>query len=335
MKVAIVGCGLIGRRRAFAVFNTQKDEVKLVIDIDMQRAKLLSEEIGCEYSDDWKKVLLREDIESVIVSTPNKYLMPISISALKAGKNVLCEKPPGRNLTETQIMADIAMQTNKILKIGFNHRYHPAIWEAYQTVCMRKEIGEIKFLRAIYGHGGRLNYDQEWRGNLELAGGGELLDQGVHIIDLFHWFVGSFSTVIGITATFNKNLQLEDNAFVLLETLDGKIAQFHTSWTQWRNRFSFEIFGNDGFVRIEGLGKSYGVETLTIGYRRLEGGVPDENKIEYPEIDISWQKEWDEFRNAIIEDRQPMGNISEGLRVMQTVDAIYKSAKIGQMVKII
>ena len=349
MKVGIVGCGLIGKRRAQIVHQSSNDEVIILADVDQTWADKLAEEVGGQATTDWEEVVFREDLDVVVVATPNKYLMPVTVIALENGKHVLCEKPPGRNFTETEQMVDAARKSGHVLKIGFNHRHHPAIWKAHE-VCHQGEIGPIMYGRAIYGHGGRPGYEKEWRADADLSGGGELLDQGVHIIDLLRWFMGNFQEVAGFVDTYHwdlgffspqtmhyasldkNNPQLEDNAFAQLRTANGQIAQLHTSWTQWKNRFSFEVFGHDGYVRIEGLGGSYGMETLTIGKRRPESGPPVEEVIEFPGPDLSWQLEWEEFISGIREGRQPLASGEESLATMRTIAAIYESAHTGKIV---
>ena len=349
MRVAIVGCGLIGHKRAEVIRRSPSDELVLVVDSDQVRAKDLAQGSDCRYASDWQSAVAASDVDAVIVATPNKLLAPITAAALLAGKHVLCEKPPGRSLGEAQQMANAAGNASRVLKIGFNHRHHPAVVRAHELV-RQGAIGPLMFLRAVYGHGGRPGYDKEWRADPDLAGGGELLDQGVHIVDLSRWFLGEFTEVYARTSTYYWNLgfypsqpgaegsspraQLEDNAFALMITNDGKVAQFHTSWTQWKNRFSFEAFGRDGYVRIEGLGGSYGTETLTFGSRNAESGPPDEERFEYPGPDLSWQSEWEEFAVAIHEGRQPMASGEDAVETMRVTQALHTSAATGQPVHI-
>jgi predicted dehydrogenase len=253
---------------------------------------------------------------------------------------VLCEKPPGRSAVETAQMAAAASRSGCVLKVGFNHRHHPAVWQAHQA-CAEGVIGTPHFIRAVYGHGGRPGYDKEWRGSADLAGGGELLDQGVHILDLCRWFIGEFNQVYAQTATYfwplgyfagENSPRMEDNAFALLRTAAGQTAQFHTSWTQWKNRFSFEVFGDKGYIRIEGFGGSYGIESLTIGLRRQESGPPDEQHLQFEGPDLSWQAEWQEFKDAVANHRQPLASGEDGLQTMRLLEALYASARTDQVV---
>lgn len=333
MKIGIVGCGLIGDRRA-QVARASGDEVLLVADIEPERAQMTAKTVGGEWTDDWRGVTSHPQIEAVVVATVNKSLLPITRAALQSGKHVLCEKPLGRNAYEAKEMMETAENANRVLKVGFNHRHHPALWRA-QQMAQSGKIGPLMSIRAAYGHGGRPGYDQEWRGDPELAGGGELLDQGVHVIDLCRWFMGDFVQVSGMLGTwFWQVAPLEDNGFALLRTAQGQVAQVHTSWTQWKNLFRFEIFGRDGFLLVNGLGGSYGVETLTLGKRRPESGPPLMETWEFPGPDISWQAEWEEFKKAIQEGRQPLGNGHDGYQAARVIDAIYESSKTGRVVEL-
>lgn len=332
-NVAIIGAGLIGRKRAVALKKIVDCKLRVTVDINEDAAKSLASEFGGEVETDWEKVVIRSDINVVIVATYNKYLTPISVAALENKKHVLCEKPLGRNLEESRLILDASQRNGVILKTGLNHRYHPAIAKAKELV-VNGEIGEIYFLRCRYGHGGRVGYEKEWRADKELCGGGELLDQGVHVVDLFRWFAGDFDEAFGYIQTYFWNMEVEDNAFAIFKKDNGVIASMHTSWTQWKNLFSFEIFGSEGYLIIEGLGRSYGAETLKMGKRKPEGGAPDEEILEFPGPDISWEEEWKEFILAIEEGREPSGNGWDGYQANRMIEAVYESAKMGKVVKI-
>jgi predicted dehydrogenase len=262
-------------------------------------------------------------VDIVVVCTSNKFLAPISIAALRAGKHVLCEKPMGRNVTEAVQIAGVARDAERVLKVGFTLRFHPALRRARELIG-RGELGPLFYVQGVYGHGGRPGYEKEWRGDPELAGGGELLDQGVHLLDLSRWFLGDLEVVAGITPRWHWEVApLEDNAFMLLRGRNGEVANLHTSWTMWKNRFWFEVLGRDGYARIEGLGGSYGVETLTVGRRRSTGGVPEETVVTFDAPDPSWNEDWGDLLAAIAEQRSPEVGHEDGLAVMKLVDEIY------------
>lgn len=322
----------MGSRRAAVLFDAG-ERLIVVADVDLERASLLTDSTGARATASWQDAI-EADVDAVIIATPNKFAAPIAIAAAASGKHVLCEKPLGRNTAEAAAIVAAARSAGVTLKTGFNHRHHRAIERAHRLV-RSGAVGEPCFLRCVYGHGGRPGYDKEWRGDADLAGGGELLDQGVHVVDLARWFLGEFVEVSAMAATWVWNIgPLEDNGFLLMRTADGKVASVHTSWTQWKNRFSFEVFGRDGYVRVEGLGGSYGPERLIVGRRRPESGPPDEQVEEFPGEDRSWQAEWAEFTSAIREGREPLGNGEDGLEALRLIQAAYEASRTGSVVKL-
>jgi len=331
MKVGLIGAGRQGLRRARAIKGSE-DKLVVITDINLDTAKSLACDMKCEATVNWEDVVKRKDIDIVVVTTPNHLHAPISILALKNGKHVLCEKPLARTPEEAMKIVGVATETKMKLKCGFNLRHHPAIQQARKWFDGGL-IGELMFLRCYYGMCGRLGYERDWRANPEIAGGGELLDQGIHVLDLFHWFAGSFSRVLGFTATMFWNTPVEDNAFVLLRTNKGLVASLHASWTQWKNLFLFEIYGKDGYITVEGLGGSYGVERAMLGKRSFSEPF-NEKVVEFRGEDTSWLEEWREFVAAIKEDREPLGNGSDGLEALKLVYAVYESNNKGCVVKL-
>lgn len=340
-NVAIIGAGLIGKKRALALSGFKECQIKVIVDSNLEAAVRLSKELGGDVETEWEKVVVRKDIDIVNVATVNKFLAPISIAALRNGKHVLCEKPLGRNRKESERIIDEAKKNGAVLKTGFNHRHHPAIIKAKYLVN-NDALGKVYYIRCVYGHGGRQGYEKEWRTNKGLSGGGELLDQGVHVVDLFRWFLGEFKEVHGLISTYYWNVKVEDTAFALFKTRKGQTAIMHTSWTQWKNRFNFEIYGEKGYLIVDGLGGSYGTERLIVGKRKksiykkgsfLEG-PPDERILKFPGPDISCRKEWQEFFSAIKENREPLGSGYDGLMANKLIEAVYESARIGRTVKI-
>ena len=330
MGVAVIGCGLIGARRAAAAAAHPLTKVIKVVDTDSVASHELAEKYECEASQDWRQVVEDTSISVVVVSTPNVFLAPIAIAALRESKHVLIEKPPGRNLEEALEIASAARRANGArLKLGFNHRYHPAIARA-REMLNQGEIGDVLNVRARYGHGGRPGYESEWRGDPKLAGGGELTDQGVHVVDLLNWFIGMPETAYCAVQTAVWPIApLEDNAFGILRYREGAIASMHTSWTQWKNLFSFEVFGRKGSLSIEGLTGSYCDQRLTIVLRKPTGGPPDIAEEVFTGPDCTWAAEWDDFARGIVEQRSYLGTPDEGVAAMTTIDALYRSARDG------
>ena len=339
MKVGIVGCGQIGRRRAEVVHSSPVDEVVIVADNDETRSNALGADMHCRSVTDWRVLTEDPQIEAVIVATSHDALAPIAVHALRQGKHVLVEKPMGRSAEEaTAVVAEAS--PIQVIKVGFNHRHHPGLSTARSLVA-QDAIGRLLYIRCRYGHGGRPGYDQEWRADRKRSGGGELMDQGIHAVDLGRWFLGDFTEASGMVSTYvwgtsaaDSDNRVEDNAFALFRAVGGQTMSLHASWTEWKNLFSFEIFGEEGHLLIDGLGGSYGAERLTIGRRNMKGGPPEEEVESFAGPDDSWALEWEEFTDAIIEGRQPLANGRDGLAALVAVEAVYESARIGAVVGI-
>lgn len=329
--VAIVGAGLQGRRRASALKGQHDSRLSVVADADQEAARLLAAEMGCQYAARWEEVVERADVNLVIVCTPPHLHAEISIAAMKKGKHVLCEKPLSRTVAEAQDMVETARTCAVKLKCGFNLRHHPGIRRLRRWMD-EGLIGEVDFIRCRYGIGGRPGYSEEWRAKAEISGGGELMDQGIHALDLCRWFLRDIRQVCGfVTTTYWPIAPLEDNAFVLLRNPSGRVASLHASWTQWKPLFSFELFGDEGYALVEGLGGSYGTERAILGKRDFNAPF-GEQVIEFRGEDRSWHDEWKEFLAALAEDREPMANGSDGLEALKLVHAVYASAKDGRVV---
>lgn len=334
LNVAVVGCGLIGTRRA-GVAQRSGACVKIVADVEKSCAAKLAAAVGSLAEESWESAVSSPGIDAVVVAAVNRDLARISLEALKAGKHVLCEKPAAINSRELAAVVEEARRSKRCFSVGYNHRYHPGIWKG-KEFFEKGMIGKGISIRCRYGHGGRLGYEKEWRADAGLAGGGVLLDQGVHLVDLCRWFFGNFAEAIGKTSTdFWPVAPMEDNAWAILRTRSGQTAMFQNSWTQWKNLFSFELFGTNGFLTVEGLGGSYGVEQLKVYRRKKEFGVPELLLEEqYPGEDRSWELEWKEFVTAIEQERDPLVSGSDGLATLRTIEAIYESSKKGRIVEL-
>ncbi len=331
LGVGIVGCGRIGSRRATVAGGSRGSRLVAVADRDHSRANEAAGSTGAAATTEWEAVIAHPGVDVVVVATTHNWLAPISIAALRAGKHVLCEKPMSLNSRQAGEVLAAAQSSGRLLKVGFNHRHHPALRRAHEMV-REGTVGELLFIRCRYGHGGRPGYEQEWRMNPELSGGGELLDQGMHAIDLFRWFLGDLSEVIGVTATWVWQAPVEDNVFALFRSSKGQVASLHASWTQWKNLFSFEVFGERGALVVEGLGGSYGVERLTAYRRASHAGPPAEERVEFPDPDRSWESEWGEFLDAIRNGQAMPVGPEDGLAALRLVEAVYEAARSGATV---
>lgn len=318
MRLGIVGCGVIGMKRAAAA---QGHSIVAVADSVLTRADALAAKTGALPFSDWRRVV-ELDLDIVIVATTHDTLAEIALAAIEAGKHVLVEKPAGRNVAEVEPIAAAADARSLLVKVGFNHRFHPALLKAREIVDSGV-LGPLLFVRGRYGHGGRLGMEKEWRCQPQ-AGGGELIDQGSHLIDLSRWFLGELELSFAATPALYWNIQVDDNCFLALTTKAGQIAWLHASWSEWKNMFCLEIYGHDGKVTVDGLGGSYGVEKLTLHKMLPQMGPPETTIWEYPFPDDSWNREFAEFAAAIAESRQPVGNIRDALAISRIIDSAYK-----------
>ena len=323
-RVAIVGCGLVGQKRARALDGTSR--VVAVADTNFARARqLAAQHPGCEADPDWEAVVARADVDAVLVATTNQALAPVTLAAVRHGKHVLVEKPAARSAAELAPLLPAARAAEVVVKVGFNHRFHPALQKA-REIYDSGALGPLLYIRGRYGHGGRPGYDREWRADPAVAGGGELLDQGVHLIDLARWFAGDFVEAEGHIGTYFWRMPVEDNGFVMLRTARGQVAWLHASCTEWKNLFCFEVFGRDGKLQVDGLGGSYGVERLS-WYRMLpEMGPPETTIWEYPGEDRSWHLEYAHFLDCVAHGRRPSGSLEDALAALDVVQRVYDRA---------
>lgn len=323
MNFGIIGCGLIGQKRARAL---GPHTLVVCADPVKERADALAASYsGCESTDKTDCLIERDDVHAVIVATTNDMLARIAGAAAQAGKHVLVEKPGGRYASEVRRLGDIAQAAGVTAKVGFNHRFHPALLRAH-AMFGEGRIGPLLYIRGRYGHGGRPGYEREWRADPAIAGGGEMLDQGVHLIDLARWFAGDFSVITGHVGSFFWDMPVEDNGFAMLRTADGQVAWLHASCTEWRNLFSFEIFGRDGKLQIDGLGGSYGIERLTYYHMLPEMGPPETTIWEFPREDQSWQREIEDFVACIDGRATECGSTVDAVAALSTVEEIYRQA---------
>lgn len=323
MKWGIVGTGLIGTKRALALSQLGETIVS-VANLHEGKAKALADTYGIGYSLDYKSVTRNPGIEAVVVATTHDALSEISVDALMHGKHVLVEKPAGRNPAEVQKIADAEKKSGKCVSVGFNHRFHPAMLAA-REIRLSDKYGQLKFMRARYGHGGRPGYNEEWRFNPEISGGGQLIDQGSHLIDLSRFFSGmDMPLAYGFRRNYFWKAPVEDTGLLVLEGKGGPSAFLSTSCLQWKNLFSFELFFERAQVNIDGLGKSYGVETLTVYKMKPEMGPPDVEIRKFEGEDASFKAETADFIGKINGKPSLGATTQDALASISTVAGAYK-----------
>lgn len=324
LQIGIVGCGLIGEKRALSIGS--RGVLIACADLNFDRAEKFGSRFGCHAYPSADSIFNNPDIDVVIIATLHNSLSALTFQALSAGKHVFVEKPAARYAGELIPILKFLETSNLKVRVGFNHRYHRAIQKA-KNLIDAGAIGDLMFMRGRYGHGGRVGYEKEWRSNFELSGGGELIDQGPHLIDLSRWFLGDFDSITGFATNYFWNMDVDDNAFMILKNIKNQISHLHVSCSEWKNLFSLEIYGKLGKLEIFGLGGSYGTEKLTLYEMLPEMGPPNTTSWEYPMADNSWSVELDQFYDDILLDRKPSPSIEDAYQTLRIIEKIYKNSK--------
>lgn len=327
MRVGLVGIGGMGKRWAQVVSEHPESVLYAVCHLNQGRADAFAEQFGSKGYTDWQTLMEQDDIDAIVIATPHVLLTQVAQAALEAGKHVFCEKPGGISSAEIQKGVDIAERNNLRYRVNFNLRLHPAIALAKKKID-QGAVGNLMFLRAVYGHGGREGYEKEWYCKKEISGGGELQDQGSHLLDLANWFLGPFtSQATFLETSFWPISPMEDNAFVLLKNQQGKVAQLHASWTHWKKTFHLELYGDGGYLLVEGLGGQYGLERLIHGERKLGRDAPQEQVWEFPsepgKPDTALKNSWDEFVQSVRQGRDIGPSAKDAVAVLKLIELGY------------
>ena len=328
LKFGIAGFGKMGKIREIAIDNSKNAELIAIYEInDYQYSD--DSVIQCKSFDE----LLSTAIDAVIISSYVSAAAEYVIRALDAGKHVFCEKPPAMNANEMLEVIEAEKKSDKILKYGFNHRFHYSVMEA-KKIINEEALGKLLWMRGVYGKAGSIDFHENWRNYKNYSGGGILLDQGIHMIDLFRYFANDeFDCLNAHLTTSFWDIECEDNAFLTLKSTNDVVATLHSSATHWRHKFLLEMTFENGYINLDGIlssSRSYTPETMTVGMREFEDvtfamGKPKES-ITFYEYDKSWDFELQEFIDAIRKISSiKNGTSQDALEIMRLIDLIYKN----------
>lgn len=330
VRIALIGAGGIGKRWARVIGEKRGVKLAFVCDRDYAKAHEVARHFsGCVASGQWEECVMSNRVDAAVIAVPHVLLAPASRAFLNARKHVLCEKPGALIPSDVKKAMESARKNNVRYMIGFNHRYHAGFLKA-RELFDKGTIGDVLFIRARYGFGGREGYEKEWRFNKKISGGGELIDQGVHMIDLARWFLGDFKEVKGFAENIFWKSNVEDNAFLLLKNERKQIASIHVSWTQWNPLHVFEIYGTKGYLAVNGLGKKYGGgENLIVGVRdpNFKKALQERVIACDSDADHSLAKELKEFVSAIRQKRDPKPDGHDAYEALKIVQAMYEPKK--------
>ena len=325
MNIGIIGSGLQAKRRIEAIRALGEDEILIVGGINQLSLDAISKKYEIKTTLLVESLFQNPEIEVIVICTPPNSHGDYLRKALLSGKKVLVEKPLFQSSDEAlSLEKEFSSEIITSVRCGFNHRFHPAISSLKENLTAGV-IGNVIFARAIYGISARMDYLSEWRSDPKFAAGGQFIEQGSHILDLFQWMLGK---PIGIycktTNLIFKDAPLEDGGMAILTFPSGATAQLHTTLGQWHNEFRFEVYGDKGFLRVNGLGNTYGTESLELGVR--EEGKPFKSEItQFRGSDMSWQLEWQEFKLALKGEKSKIATFQEGVDVMRIAESAYLS----------
>ncbi len=327
-KVGIIGFGKIGQLRARLVGSHPDLHLDSICDKEVVEQNVL-QPFKCLQFEDYREVFDRKP-DIIFVCTSNDVISDIAVRALETGCHVFAEKPPGRNMAEVQAIVSASKNNpNLKVKIGFNHRYHDSVMQAYKLI-QSKRLGEILSVRGIYGKSGSNDYETQWRNKRTVSGGGILLDQGIHVLDLMLLFCKDFTELKSFVDRKYWNVDVEDNVFAILRN-DKQTALLVSSAIQWKHTFNMEVILEEGYICLRGIlsgSMTYGRESLIVARKSYEPGRignPVEQEF-YFDTDLSWEREIDEFVDCIKNNKHiNVGTTEDALRVMDLVSRIYRA----------
>ena len=326
LRVGIAGYGVVGKRRRACIDRHPVLMLEAVCDRTFSGSGVFDD--GVRHHADYRR-LLEEPLDALVVCLTNDIAAEVTIAGLERGLHVFCEKPPGRNMADIERVIAVEKQHPQLkLKYGFNHRYHESVKDALR-IAASGELGKIINLRGVYGKSQLITFDQpEWRTKRAIAGGGVLLDQGIHMVDLMRLFAGEFTEVFSFVSNDHWGYDIEDNAYALMRTADGIVGMLNSSATQWRHRFNLDINLECGSLILAGIlsgSKSYGAETLTVvtADPEKDTGDPKEQTTRFNR-DPSWEDELADFAESILDDKAvASGSSRDALLTMELVHQIY------------
>ena len=333
MRVGIAGYGVVGKTRHRSIESNTSYKVTAISESNQEARQSIAP--GLEVYNDYQSLIANAEIDVIFISLPNQFAAEATCLSLQKGLHVFCEKPPARTHAELLEVEKKSLQFPALkLMYGFNHRFHLSVEKA-KALIKSDSLGRIINMKGVYGKSQMISFNQtDWRTNREASGGGILLDQGIHMLDLMRYLSEEdFTQVFSFIDNAFWNFDVEDNAYVLMKSPSGLVAQLHSSATQWRHVFNLEITLERGSLILGGLltgSKSYGDETLTIITSDLskDNGAPRESTSQYNE-DVSWDNEIKYFANSLADNTAiERGSIHDALETMKLIEVIYKADPI-------
>jgi predicted dehydrogenase len=308
MKTVVVGCGNIGVKRIDAIQNIPEIEIKGLVEVNPSQKQYLQYKYNFNVVDTYENYLTDNSIEAFIVSATTHPSLKIIEDALNAGKHILCEKPLGDEISQTENITNIANNRSLVLHIGFNIRYDEGIQKA-KTLIEEGKIGKPYFFKCAYVNGSVITNNNKV---------GALLDMGIHNIYLAKMFMGDINPIGSAIQNFEYEIKdRDDNGFVLLQS-DSMIGSIHFSLVRWKNDFKLEVTGSEGSVIVESLTK-WGTQKTFLHERIYPSGIPKEKIFKFTG-DNTWEAECRDFYNRVSENDLSKNN--EAFEAMQIANKV-------------
>jgi len=329
LRAVVIGCGNMGTKRIKSLMESSEAQLVFIVDQNLKKAGRLANECEVGFGDDPFEAMDKVKPDFVVISTPNKFHAPLAIPALKRNIHVLCEKPLARNPQEAMAMVKAVIESQAFLKTGSNLRYFPSVMKAKELLD-KHEIGNILFVRGWIGNNG-WHLEKSWKtwfSDHDIAGGGTILDNGAHMFDLIRWFMGEVRECTGMISTVHWKIKpLEDVGFCIFKSIDDKVAFIQSSWVEWAGYMYMEIYGSDGYIRIN---NRENVCATVLGLKDGSKQIFDYSLLP----SVSYKLELEDFISSIRHGQQPLPSGYDGFRAVQMAFGVYKSALEGRSVVI-
>jgi predicted dehydrogenase len=341
--LAIVGSsGVIGQSHTREILQMESAKLIGVHDIDTEAAKAQAQEHGVRFYQTMEDILLDEDVDAITIGIPHPLHRTVALQAFQAGKHVLTEKPITSSLTEADDMVAAARKAGVTLGVVFQHRFRPEIARMHELIEAGTLGGLYRTILVQAAFRSQFYYDSGgWRGTWGKEGGGVLINQSVHYLDLFQWLGGMPSVVHGLAGTLAHDIEVEDSASAVLEYENGAQGLIHCDTVQFPSQEQLELWGERGGVVLRN-------NELT--HHRLEESIPEFNKRERTVAfgkpvsheeptgieprSSNHQDAIEDFAQALIEGREPAVPGEEGIKSLELIAAIILSSCRGQSVRL-
>ena len=342
IRIAIAGAGAITDRAHIPALRSVADAQIIAIQSrTAEKAERLAHAHWPDASDrpktytDFDEMLSRERPDAVGIFTPNHLHCEFTLKAIAAGAHVLVEKPMAPDAAEARKMVDAAAKAGCVLMVAMQRRFG-GVERAIKDALVRGAIGTPHFIRARLSHGGPEYWapGQNWFLTASEAGGGAMLDLGVHVADLAIWFMGDVDSVSGQVGTLTKQIEVDDTGAMLLHFKSGAIGVVEASWSSRPPLSAIEIYGSEGRV-MAGYPRN-DVSILKADGTPAPGFSREEvmSRIDPRDFLAPSRELAAAFIGAIQGKVDPTPDGSDGLRAVEAVEACYRSSRTGSRINL-